>query len=386
MQDRDKLYIDGAWTPSTGSGTIDVINATTEEVMGRIPEGTAEDVDRAAKAARRAFETWSSTPVEERAKYLQRLHEGLNARMQEIAETVTGEVGMPMVFSQMIQAGLPAMVMGSYVDIVNQFPFEEQIGNSLVVREPLGVVGCITPWNYPLHQIVAKVAPAIGAGCTVVLKPSEVAPLNAFILAEIINDVGLPNGVFNLVSGTGPVVGEAIAAHPLVDMVSLTGSVRAGSRVMELASQSIKRVGLELGGKSANVILDDADVEKAVSVGIVDALRNGGQACGGLTRVLVPRPKLGIAEEAAASAAASFRLGDPLDPATTMGPMSNKGQRDRVRGYIRTGIDEGARLVVGGPGQPEGLDVGFYVKPTVFTGDNSMRIAREEIFGPVVVL
>src|SRR2546429_146802 len=292
MQDRDKLYIDGAWTPSTGSGTIDVVNATTEEVMGRIPEGTAEDVDRAAKAARRAFETWSSTPVEERAKYLQRLHEGLNARMQEIAETVTGEVGMPMVFSQMIQAGLPAMVMGSYVDIVNQFPFEEQIGNSLVVREPLGVVGCITPWNYPLHQIVAKVAPAIGAGCTVVLKPSEVAPLNAFILAEIIDDAGLPPGVFNLVTGTGPVVGEAIAAHPGVDMVSFTGSTRAGRRVSIVAAETIKKVALELGGKSANVVLDDADFGKAVKVGIANTFINGGQTCTAWTRMPIAQEEI----------------------------------------------------------------------------------------------
>ena len=288
MQDRDKLYIDGAWTPSTGSGTIDVVNATTEEVMGRVPEGTAEDVDKAAKAACRAFETWSATTVEERAKYIQQLHEGLTARMQEIAETVTGEVGMPMVFSQMIQAGLPAMVMGSYVDIVNQFPFEEQIGNSLVVREPLGVVGCITPWNYPLHQIVAKVAPALAAGCTVVLKPSEVAPLNAFILAEIVDDAGLPPGVFNLVTGTGPVVGEAIASHPGIDMVSFTGSTRAGKRVSELAANTVKKVTLELGGKSPFIILPDAPVEDAVKAGIGSCFMNSGQTCIAWTRMLVP--------------------------------------------------------------------------------------------------
>src|SRR5262249_39248595 len=231
--------------------------------MGRVPEGTPEDVDRAAAAARRAFATWSTTPVEERAKYLQRLHEGLTARTQEIAETITGEVGMPMVFSQMIQAGLPAMVMGSYVEIANQFPFEEQIGNSLVVREPLGIVGCITPWNYPLHQIVAKVAPALAAGCTVVLKPSEVAPLNAFILAEIVDDVGLPAGVFNLVSGTGPVVGEAIAAHPDIDMVSFTGSTRAGKRISELAAPTLKKVTLQLGGKSPLLILPYAPIHAA---------------------------------------------------------------------------------------------------------------------------
>src|SRR2546429_2762574 len=331
MQDRDKLYIDGAWTPSTGSGTIDVVNATTEEVMGRIPEGTAEDVDRAAKAARRAFETWSSTPVEERAKYLQRLHEGLNARMQEIAETVTGEVGMPMVFSQMIQAGLPAMVMGSYVDIVNQFPFEEQIGNSLVVREPLGVVGCITPWNYPLHQIVAKVAPAIGAGCTGVLKPSEVAPLNAFILAEIIDDAGLPPGVFNLVTGTGPVVGEAIAAHPGIDMVSFTGSTRAGKRVSELAASTVEKGTLGLGGKTPNVILDDADLETAVTDGISKCFLNSGQTCSALTRMLVPREKLEEAEKIAGAVAQAFTVGDPFDAGTTPGPLASGTQPDPVR-------------------------------------------------------
>jgi len=387
MQDRDKLYIDGAWTPSTGSGTIDVDNATTEEVMGRIPEGTAEDVDRAAKAARRAFETWSSTPVEERAKYLQRLHEGLNARMQEIAETVTGEVGMPMVFSQMIQAGLPAMVMGSYVDIVNQFPFEEQIGNSLVVREPLGVVGCITPWNYPLHQIVAKVAPAIGAGCTVVLKPSEVAPLNAFILAEIIDDAGLPAGVFNLVTGTGPVVGEAIAAHPGIDMVSFTGSTRAGKRVSELASSTVKKVTLELGGKSPFIILPDAPVEDAVKAGIGSCFMNSGQTCIAWTRMLVPRDKQDEIASAVKEVAETYTVGDPNDPSNRLGPLISDTQRERVRNYINKGIDEGAELVTGGPDAPEGLDKGYFVKPTVFKNvRNDMTIAQEEIFGPVLAI
>jgi acyl-CoA reductase-like NAD-dependent aldehyde dehydrogenase len=331
MQDRDKLYIDGAWVPSTGSGTIDVVNATTEEVMGRIPEGTAEDVDRAAKAACRAFETWSSTTVEERAKYLQQLHEGLTARMQEIAETVTGEVGMPMVFSQMIQAGLPAMVMGSYVDIVNQFPFEEQIGNSLVVREPLGVVGCITPWNYPLHQIVAKVAPAIAAGCTVVLKPSEVAPLNAFILAEIVDDAGLPAGVFNLVTGTGPVVGEAIAAHPGIDMISFTGSTRAGKRVSELASSTVKKVTLELGGKSPFIILPDAPVEDAVKAGIGSCFMNSGQTCIAWTRMLVPRDKQDEIASAVKEVAETYTVGDPNDPSNRLGPLISDTQRERSR-------------------------------------------------------
>ncbi|HEX9969467.1 MAG TPA: aldehyde dehydrogenase family protein, partial [Acidimicrobiales bacterium] len=246
MQDRDKLYIDGAWVASTGSGTIDVLSASTEEVVGRIPEGTADDVDVAVQAARRAFPAWAATSVEERSKFLQRITEGLQARMMDIAQTVSAEVGMPLNLSMIIQAGLPTMTFGSMPGIVDDFPFEEQVGNSLVVREPVGVVGCITPWNYPLHQIAAKVAPALAAGCTVVLKPSEVAPLNAFILADIVDEVGLPAGVFNLVTGVGPVVGEAIAAHPDVDMVSFTGSTRAGKRVSEVAAQNVKRVALEL--------------------------------------------------------------------------------------------------------------------------------------------
>src|SRR6266581_8052618 len=288
MEKRDRLYIDGSWVPSTGKGAIDVIGASTEEVIGTVPEGTAADVDKAVAAAKAAFLAWSATPVEERAKYLQRLQEGLSARMGDIANVVTAEVGMPLNLSIMIQAGLPTMVMGSFAQIVGEFPFEEQIGNSVVVHEPIGVVGCITPWNYPLHQVVAKVAPAFAAGCTVVLKPSEVAPLSAFILAEVIDEVGLPAGVFNLVTGYGPVVGEAIAAHPDVDMVSFTGSTRAGKRVSELGAQTIKRVALELGGKSANIILDDADLEQAVTAGVNNAFLNSGQTCTAWTRMLVP--------------------------------------------------------------------------------------------------
>src|SRR5581483_11246943 len=284
MQNRDKIYIDGAWVASTGTGTIDVINSTTEEVMGTIPDGTPEDVDKAAKAAKAAFDSWSQTSVEERGKYLQRITEGLSARTMDIATVVAQEVGMPLNLSMIIQAGLPTMTFGSMAGIVDSFPFEEQVGSSLVVREPAGVVGCITPWNYPLHQIAAKVAPALAAGCTVVLKPSEVAPLNAFILAEIIDEIGLPAGVFNLVTGTGPVVGEAIAAHPDVDMISFTGSTRAGRRVSELAAQTVKKVSLELGGKSPNIILEDADFEKAVAAGVGAAFLNSGQTCSALTR------------------------------------------------------------------------------------------------------
>ena len=385
MQDRDRLYIDGAWVPSTGSDTIDVVNATTEEVMGRVPLGTADDVDAAVAAARRAFGAWSTTPVEERAKYLQRLHEGLNARMDDIAQTICGEVGMPMVFSQLIQAGLPAMVMGSYVDIANQFPFEEQIGGSLVVREPIGVVACITPWNYPLHQTVAKVAPALAAGCTVVLKPSEVAPLNAFLLAEIVDDVGLPAGVFNLVTGDGPTVGEAMAAHPGVDMVSFTGSTRAGKRVAELGAQTVKKVTLELGGKSPFIILADAPVEDAVKAGVSSCFMNSGQTCIAWTRMLAPRSRYDEVVAAAKAEAEGYTIGDPTDPSSKLGPLISDTQRQRVRSFIEKGIEEGARVVTGGAEQPENLEKGYFVKPTVFADvTNDMTIAQEEIFGPVL--
>jgi acyl-CoA reductase-like NAD-dependent aldehyde dehydrogenase len=388
MHERDRLYIGGSWVPSAGSGTIDVINSATEEVMGRIPDGTPADVDTAVAAAKGAFTSWSLTPKEERAKYLQRITEGLQARMDEIATTIAGEVGMPLTLSKIIQAGLPMATFGSMPQLIDEMVWEEQLGNSVVVREPVGVVGCITPWNYPLHQIAAKVAPALAAGCTVVLKPSEVAPLNAFILAEIIDEVGLPAGVFNLVTGTGPVVGEAIAAHPDVDMVSFTGSTRAGKRVSEVASQTVKRVALELGGKSPNVILDDADLEKAVSDGIGKCFLNSGQTCSALTRMLVPRSKLAEAEDIAARTVANFPLVDPSDANSFgLGPLVSAAQRDRVRNYINKGIEEGARVVVGGPEAPADKAQGFYVQPTVFSDVRSdMTIAQEEIFGPVLAI
>jgi len=268
MKTYDKIYIGGEWTPPSGKGSFDVIDAGTEEVMGRVPRGDGADLDRAVRAARAAFDGWSRTPAAERAEYLQKIQAGIAARGAEIAETVAREVGMPLPLSTMIQAGLPTMTFGSAAQLAATYPFEEQVGNSLVVREPIGVVGCITPWNYPLHQVAAKVGPALAAGCTVVLKPSEVAPLSAFILAEIIDSVRLPRGVFNLVSGDGPTVGEAMTAHPEVDMVSFTGSTAAGKRVSEVAAKTVKRVALELGGKSANVILDDADLAKAVKSGV----------------------------------------------------------------------------------------------------------------------
>ena len=385
MQVRDKIYVDGAWVPSTGAGTLEVINSSTEEVMGTIPEGTAEDVDKAVAAAKAAFKSWSQTPKEERGKYIQRITEGLGARMAEIAQTVAGEVGMPLNLSMLIQAGLPAANWGAIGGLLDTFEFETQVGSSLIVREPVGVVGAITPWNYPLHQITLKVAPALAAGCTVVLKPSEVAPLNAFILAEIIDEVGLPAGVFNLVTGIGPVVGEAIAAHKDVDMISFTGSTRAGKRVAELASQRVARVALELGGKSANIILDDADLATAVADGVGKAFLNSGQTCSALTRMLVPRDKLAEAEQIAVATAEAFTPGDPFGGEAKLGPLVSAAQRERVRDYIQKGVDEGATLLTGGAEAPEGLDKGYYVKPTVFSNvTNDMTIAQEEIFGPVL--
>ena len=385
MLNHEKLYIGGRWVAPAGSGSIDVVNAATEEVMGRVPRGNAEDVDRAVQAAAAAFEGWAQTPASARARHLEKIRDGLAARAEEIARTVAGEVGMPLALSKAIQAGLPIAVSGSYAQIVRDFPFEERIGHSLVIKEAVGVVGAITPWNYPLHQAVAKVAAALAAGCTVVLKPSAVAPLSAFILAAVIDEAGLPPGVFNLVSGAGSVVGEAIARHAQVDMVSFTGSTAAGRRVSELASSTIKRVALELGGKSASVVLDDADFEKAVPASVNNCFLNSGQTCSAWTRLLVPRSRHDEAAGLAKRAAARFTLGDPLGGEARLGPLASAEQREQVRGYIRKGIEEGAKLVAGGPEAPEGLPRGYYVRPTVFAEVKpTMTIAQEEIFGPVL--
>jgi aldehyde dehydrogenase (NAD+) len=384
---RDRLYIRGSWSPSSGSASIDVTDSTTEEVIGTVPEGTIEDIDRAVASARQAFPGWSAVPVAERTSVLTRVGEALAARQESLADLITHEVGMPRMLSQLVQVGLPTGSFASIAQVAENFPWEQTIGNSLIVREPIGVVGAITPWNYPLHQIAAKVAPALAAGCTVVLKPSEVAPLNAFVLADIFDEVGLPAGVFNLVTGFGPVVGEALAAHPDVDMISFTGSTRAGRRVSEVASATVKRVALELGGKSANVILDDADLDKAVPDGVGKCYFNSGQTCSALTRMLVPRSRLGEAEQLAATAAESWVPGDPFEDSTRLGPLVSAAQRDRVRSYIDKGIEEGAKLLTGGAEAPEGLDHGFFVRPTVFSSvTRDMTIAREEIFGPVLVI
>ncbi len=385
MTTHQQLYIDGGWQTPAGAGMIPVTSASTEETIGQVPEGTAADVDRAAEAARRAFDGgWGETPVEERAAWIEKLAGALKDRMKAVARTIAGEVGTPIAMATSVQAGLPVMVTQSYATLLRESKFEEQIGNSLIVREPVGVVGAITPWNYPLHQIMAKIAPALAAGCTVVLKPSEVAPLNAFLLAEAAESIGLPAGVLNIVTGYGPVVGEAIATHPLIDMVSFTGSLRAGKRVMALAAETVKRVTLELGGKSANVILDDAPFEKAVSAGVKNAMLNSGQTCSAWTRAIVPRARQEEAIEIAKATLAALKVGDPFDPASKLGPLVSAKQRERVEGYIATGKAEGARLASGG-GRPAGLDKGYYVEPTLFADVQSkMTIAQEEIFGPVV--
>ncbi len=357
--DRSELYLGGSWSAPAGDGVIEVVNASTEEVMGRVPEGAPADVDAAVGAARAAFEGWSQVPAEQRAELCAAISLRLQERQEEVALLIAGELGMPIALSTTIQAGLPIMDFGSQPQLAQEVVWEERIGNSLVVREPVGVVGAITPWNYPLHQIAAKVAPAMTAGCTVVLKPSEVAPLNAFVLAEVIDEVGVPAGVFNLVCGHGPVVGEAIAAHAGVDMVSFTGSTRAGRRVSELAAATVKRVALELGGKSPNVILDDADLEQAVVDGIRKCYLNSGQTCSALTRMLVPRDRLAVVDEIARQVAESYPVGDPLAEGSALGPLVSDVQRERVRGYIRKGIEEGARLVAGGEDPPEGLERGL---------------------------
>lgn len=387
MQGRDNLYINGEWISPQGKDVIGILDPATELKIGHVPEGTAEDAAAAVTAAAAAFEQWSGAPREERAAFLTRLHQGLAVRSEEIASTISREVGMPLRLSRRIQAGLPAAVMESCARLLLDYPFEERIGNSLVLKEAVGVAACITPWNYPLHQVVAKVAPALAAGCTVVLKPSELAPLSAFILAEIVHEAGIPAGVFNLVTGTGEVVGEALASHPAVDMVSFTGSTAAGRRVTELAAQTVKRVALELGGKSAAIILDDADLTAAVKGTIAACFLNSGQTCNAITRMLVPESLYEQAAGLAVLAAGGYVVGDPFDDQTKMGPLISARQRDRVREYIRTGIDGGAELLCGGPDTPQGRDNGYYVQPTVFGRVHpGMTIAREEIFGPVLAI
>lgn len=381
---RDKLYIDGQWIAARGKETLSVINPATEETIATVPAGTEQDVDAAVSAARTSFDSWAVIPVAQRAAWLKKLAEGLQARAEEVAATITAELGMPLKFAQRIQTALPLANLEFYAGLDEEFA-EERIGHSLVVREPVGVVACITPWNYPLHQIVAKVAPALLAGCTVVLKPSEVTPLDAFLLAEVTDGAGLPAGVFNLVSGSGTVVGESLARHAEVDMVSFTGSTRAGRRVSELAAASVKRVALELGGKSAAVVLGDADLAAAIKTTLNSCFLNCGQTCNAMTRLLVPEELYEQAVALAVEGAATFTVGDPLEGKVKLGPLVSERQRQRVRDYIGKGIEEGAELLCGGGEPPAGLEKGFYVQPTIFGRVTpQMTIAREEIFGPVL--
>jgi acyl-CoA reductase-like NAD-dependent aldehyde dehydrogenase len=379
------LYIGGKWLLPAAAGSIDVIDSATEEIMGRIPEGTAADAEAAVEAAKLAFDGWSKTPPQARADYLQKIADAVKVRAEALAQLICGEVGMPIKLARAIQVGSPIYNWKAYARLAREFAFEERVGNSLVVREPVGVVAAITPWNYPLNQITLKVAAALAAGCTVVLKPSEVAPLNAFVLAEAIEEAGLPAGVFNLVSGYGPVVGEIIASHPFVDMVSFTGSTRAGKRVSELAAATVKRVALELGGKSASVVLDDADFATAVKSTVASCYLNSGQTCSAHTRMLVPESRYYEACALAKAAAESYVPGDPRDESTRLGPLASAAQLARVRGYIERGTAEGAELVTGGLDRPDGISKGFFVKPTVFGRVHpKATIAQEEIFGPVL--
>lgn len=373
----DGMYIDGAWRPAAGTERIEVVNPADEQVIAAVPAGTAADVDAAVRAARAALPAWSAVPPRERAALLTALRDGLAARREEIARTVTAELGSPLAFSQAVQADLPIAVAGSYAEILATYAFEEQVGNSTVHHEPVGVVGAITPWNYPLHQIVAKVAPALAAGCTVVLKPAENTPLVARLFADAVHEAGFPAGVFNLVTGVGPVAGQALAEHPGVDLVSFTGSTAVGRRIAATAAAAVKRVALELGGKSANVILPGADLARAVSAGVANVMSNSGQTCSAWTRMLVHRDQYDEAVELAAAAVAKYV------PGTRVGPLVNAAQQARVRGYIEQGVKEGARLVAGGPEAP--LETGYYVSPTIFADVTpEMTIAQEEIFGPVL--
>ncbi|MER5597415.1 aldehyde dehydrogenase family protein [Streptomyces sp. NPDC002265] len=375
MKAHDGMYIDGAWRPAAGQDVIEVVNPADEQVLGTVPAGTALDVDTAVRAARAALPGWAATAPAERAARLGALRDVLVTRAEEIAATVTAELGSPLEFSRAVHAGVPVAVAGSYADLAATYAFEEKVGNSTVHHEPVGVVGAITPWNYPLHQIVAKVAPALAAGCTVVLKPAEDTPLTAQLFAEAVHEAGVPAGVFNLVTGLGPVAGQALAEHPGVDLVSFTGSTAVGRRIGAAAGAAVKKVALELGGKSANVILPGADLARAVKVGVANVMSNSGQTCSAWTRMLVHTEQYEEAVALAAEAAAKY--GDRI------GPLVNAKQQERVRGYIDKGVAEGARLVAGGSESPR--ERGYFVAPTVFADVTpDMAIAQEEIFGPVL--
>ncbi len=387
MTDHLKFYIDGQWVEPHGKGTLEVINPATEEPIGRIALGDATDVDRAVAAARKAFETFSRTSREDRLALLEKILAIYKERAGELAAAISQEMGAPVKLANAAQAPSGIGHFMSTIKAMKNFEFEQDLGTTRVVREPIGVVGMITPWNWPLNQITCKVAPALAAGCTMVLKPSELSPINAILFAQIMHDAGVPAGVFNLVNGDGPTVGAAMSAHPGIDMMSFTGSTRAGVEVARAAAPTVKRVAQELGGKSANIVLDDADFEKVVGREMFNMCRNSGQSCNAGSRLLVPESRMDEAAALAAAAAGKIKVGDPSAEDTAMGPVISKAQYDKIQGLLEKGIAEGAKLAAGGPGRPEGLERGYFVRPTVFShATNDMTIAREEIFGPVITI
>lgn len=383
----DQIYVNGKWIKSTASESIDVVSAITEQVIGRVPEGTPADVDLAVAAAKAAFPAWNNCEPAERQRLMYRLVDELKKRADDLATVIVEEVGQPISQALRPQVNGPISNMGLFADLLDAFEFEHAVGEHLVVREGVGVVGCITPWNVPLNQIISKTGGAFAAGCTVVLKPSEVAPLNGYIFAEAVDAAGFPPGVFNLVSGYGPTVGAAITDHPDVDMVSFTGSTGAGKLVAAAAAESVKQVGLELGGKSAFIILDDADFSEAIRYGVRDCFKNSGQICVALTRMLVPESRYEEALEQIKTVAESYVLGDPREEGNHLGPLISQVQWDRVQAFIKTAEEEGGRLLVGGAGKPDHLLTGYFTKPTVFVDVTpNMTLAREEVFGPVLAV
>jgi aldehyde dehydrogenase (NAD+) len=387
MKDLRKFYIDGAWVDPAEAHDFTVINPANEEPLAIISLGSAADVDRAVKAAKGAFDSYSETSVEERLALLRRIIEVYQSKAGEMAQTISQELGAPITFSKRAQVAAGLGHLMEIVKVLGSFKFEELKGSTLMCKEPIGVCGLITPWNWPMNQIVCKVAPALAAGCTMLLKPSEMAPLSGLLFAQILHDAGVPPGVFNLVNGDGPTVGAAISSHPDVAMVSFTGSTRAGIAVAVAAAPGVKRVTQELGGKSANIILDDADFANAVKLGTQECFRNTGQSCNAPSRMLVPRSKMAEAANAAKQAADTTKVGDPFAEGIGIGPLSSKAQFEKVQRLIDVGVKEGATLIAGGPGSPDGLTKGYFVKPTVFTDvRNDMTIAREEIFGPVLCI
>ncbi len=386
MREYLKFYINGQWVdPVDSSRTLDVINPATEASAGRIAMGTAADVDRAVKAARAAFPSFSSTSVAERVALLEAIIEEYKKRIPDVATAIMEEMGAPATLAQRAQAAMGIAHLQAALTVLKDYSFQEQRGGTLVVKEPIGVCGLITPWNWPVNQIACKVAPALATGCTMVLKPSEIAPFSAVVWTEIMHAAGVPAGVFNLVNGDGPTVGAAISSHPEVDMVSFTGSTRAGIEVARNAAPTVKRVHQELGGKSPNIILPDADLQKAVTAGVRGVMNNSGQSCNAPTRMLVPNSRMDEALAIAKAAAQATTVGDPATSGATIGPVVSEAQWKKIQSLIEKGVEEGAELVVGGPGKPDGLERGYYVKPTVFGRvTNTMTIAREEIFGPVL--